>query len=84
MILAVCSFGPKIKGTIKLNTMSTFLDRLREEELEVASKAIKLQEFISTENFEKLSEGNQYLLRKQLEVMTEYVEIVGLRIELNQ
>lgn len=64
--------------------MSTFLDRLREEELEVASKAIKLQEFISTENFEKLSEGNQYLLRKQLEVMTEYVEIVGLRIELNQ
>jgi hypothetical protein len=64
--------------------MSTFLERLREEELEVASKAIKLKEFISTENFEKLSEGNQYLLRKQLEVMTEYVEIVGLRIELNQ
>lgn len=64
--------------------MSTFLERLREEELEVASKAIKLQEFILTENFEKLSEGNQYLLRKQLEVMTEYVEIVGLRIELNQ
>lgn len=64
--------------------MSTFLERLEQEEKELAFKAIKLQEFTSTDSFKELSEGNQYLLMRQLEVMTEYIEIVGLRIELNQ
>jgi hypothetical protein len=64
--------------------MSTFLERLKQEEIELATKAIKLQEFMSTDAFEELSEGNQYLLDKQLEVMTEYVNILGTRIELNE
>lgn len=63
--------------------MSTFLDRLKEEEKELASKAIKLQEFMNTDAFQELSDGNQYLLTKQLEVMTEYINILGTRIELN-
>jgi len=63
--------------------MSTFLERLKEEEKELANKAIKLQEFMSTDTFIELSDGNQYLLEKQLEVMTEYVNILGTRIELN-
>lgn len=63
--------------------MSTFLERLKEEELELAAKAIKLQEFLYTDDFEELSEGNQYLLERQFEVMTEYVNILGTRIELN-
>ncbi len=64
--------------------MSTFLERLRQEEKELASKAIKLQEFMETDAFEELSEGNQYLLDKQLEAMTEYINILGTRIELNE
>jgi hypothetical protein len=64
--------------------MSTFLERLRQEEKELASKAIKLQEFMETDVFEELSEGNQYLLDKQLEAMTEYINILGTRIELNE
>lgn len=64
--------------------MSTFLERLQQEEVELAAKAIKLQEFMSTDAFEELSEGNQYLLDKQLEAMEEYLNILGLRIELNE
>ena len=64
--------------------MSTFLERLKEEELELASKAMKLSEFILTDAFEELSEGNQYLLDKQLDAMSEYLNILGTRIELNE
>ncbi len=63
--------------------MSTFLERLEQEESELLNKAAKLQEFIGTDAFEQLSEGNQYLLDKQLEAMTEYLNILGTRIELN-
>jgi hypothetical protein len=63
--------------------MSTFLERLKEEEKELATKAIKLSQFISTDAYQELSDGNQYLLQKQLEVMAEYVNILGPRIELN-
>ena len=62
--------------------MNTFLERLKQEEIELAGKAIKLKDFISTEKFNELSEGNQYLLVKQLEVMIEYINILGTRIEL--
>ncbi len=63
--------------------MSTFLERLKEEELDLASKVVKLSEFMLTDAFEQLSEGNQYLLEKQLEAMSEYLDILGTRIELN-
>jgi hypothetical protein len=63
--------------------MSTFLERLKEEEKELATKAIKLSQFISTDAYQELSDGNQYLLQKQLELMAEYVNILGTRIELN-
>ena len=62
--------------------MNTFLERLKQEEIELAGKAIKLKNFISIEKFNELSEGNQYLLVKQLEVMIEYINILGTRIEL--
>jgi hypothetical protein len=64
--------------------MSTFLERLEQEEKELASKAIKLSEFLTTDAYQELSDGNQYLLQKQLEVMSEYVNILGTRIELNK
>lgn len=64
--------------------MSTFLERLQEEEKELAIKAIKLKEFMETPVFQDLSESNQYLLIKQLEVMSEYINILGTRIELNK
>lgn len=61
---------------------SIFLERLKQEEIELAAKAIKLDKFISTKSFKELSEGNQYLLDRQLVVMTEYINILGTRIEL--
>lgn len=64
--------------------MSTFLERLKEEEKELSGKAIKLAQFMETDSFEELSEGNQYLLDKQLDAMTEYLNILGTRIELNE
>lgn len=63
--------------------MSTFLERLEQEENELASRIISLQVFMGTDAFEELSEGNQYLLDKQLEAMTEYISILFTRIELN-
>lgn len=63
--------------------MSTFLERLEEEEKELASKYIKLKEFMNSSTFQQLSESNQYLLTKQSEVMAEYINILGTRIELN-
>lgn len=63
--------------------MSTFLERLKEEEKELTVKSMKLAEFMGTDAFEELSEGNQYLLDKQLDAMTEYLNILGTRIELN-
>jgi hypothetical protein len=64
--------------------MSTFLERLEQEEKELAIKYIKLKEFMNTSIFQQLSESNQYLLTKQLEVMAEYINILGTRIELNK
>lgn len=64
--------------------MSTFLERLKQEEKELAIKAIKLKEFTLTDAFQELSDGNQYLLHKQLEVMSDYIGILVIRIELNQ
>ena len=63
--------------------MSTFLERLEQEADALALKTISLSEFTKTDNFEKLSEANQYLLKKQLEVMLEYTNILTIRIELN-
>lgn len=63
--------------------MSTFLERLEEEEKELAIKYIGLKEFMNSSTFQQLSEGNQYLLTKQSEVMAEYINILGTRIELN-
>lgn len=63
--------------------MSTFLERLEQEADALALKTISLSEFTKTDNFEKLSKANQYLLKKQLEVMLEYTNILTIRIELN-
>ena len=62
--------------------MSTFLERLREEEKELQIKAIKLHEFTHTETFQELSDGNRYLLGKQLYVMWDYIGLLRTRIEL--
>lgn len=64
--------------------MSDFLERLKQEEKELSVKAIKLQEFTLTNAFQELSDANQILLHKQLEVMSDYIGVLVIRIELNQ
>lgn len=62
--------------------MSTFLERLQQEQKELNEKLEKLGDFIVSENFEKLSKANKMLLRKQCSVMNEYNEVLILRLEL--
>lgn len=64
--------------------MSTFLERLIEEEKQVNNNLIKLDNYISTsDHFKSLSIANQLLLQDQRHAMNTYVNILTMRIELN-
>jgi hypothetical protein len=63
--------------------MSDFLARLDQEELELNNKIIKLHQYVNSDFFPVLSDASQYLLKKQLEIMTEYSNILNVRIEFN-
>lgn len=60
----------------------TFLDRLKIEECELASKLQSLNNFLTTEAFKKLDDINQYLLTEQAKAMNSYSEILSDRIRL--
>ena len=63
--------------------MSTFKERLIEEQLELDKKICKLKEFIDYNvEFIKLSKEQQYLLHKQFYYMDEYNKILIRRLEL--
>jgi len=63
--------------------MSTFLERLQEEQKELDTKLSKLTEFLETPAFKNLSPQNRELLFNQEVVMSEYSDILANRIELN-
>lgn len=60
----------------------TFMDRLKLEHSELSVKTNKLNYFVCSDNFLKLSIGNRSLLSKQLNVMFEYCNILEIRLEL--
>lgn len=62
--------------------MSTFKERLIAEEKELVERCEKLHAFIETSPvFKTLGEFDQYLLKSQYITMTEYADILSLRIE---
>ena len=64
--------------------MSTFLERLVKEKEQVNGNLIKLDDYISTsDHFKSLSIANQLLLQDQRHAMNTYVNILTIRIELN-
>lgn len=60
--------------------MGTFLERLVQEQKELNEKLTKLRDFIGTENFLKLKEADQLLLKMQYKYMDQYNDILCIRI----
>lgn len=58
-------------------------ERLIAEEKELSDRIEKLTVFVKSENYKKLNDENQYLLRKQLNSMKEYESILQRRIQIN-
>lgn len=59
-------------------------ERLIAEEKELSDRIEKLTVFVESENYKKLNDENQYLLRKQLDSMKEYESILQRRIQINR
>jgi len=61
--------------------MEDFKQRLLEETQELSTKLQKLNEFMASETFIKLSRVEKDLLYEQARVMNSYVQILGKRLE---
>ena len=73
------------KKIIATNNMeNTFLDRLKTEKNELLDKTTKLGMFLTSEKVKELSDANTLLLKQQFEIMNAYLNILIIRIELNE
>lgn len=62
--------------------MSTFLERLEEEEKQLSEKVTKLGDFVENNpSFENVSDIQSVLLKAQLNTMISYLHILQDRIE---
>ena len=61
--------------------MEDFKQRLLEETQELATKLNKLNEFMASETFIKLSRVEKNLLYNQVATMNSYIQILGTRLE---
>lgn len=57
-----------------------FIDRMCEESNWLTEKVNKLGEFMQTENYFKIDQQQQILLLQQLNAMSEYSNILNMRI----
>ena len=62
--------------------MSDFKNRLEVEKNELLDKVTKLTLFLGSEKIEGLSDANVLLLKRQLTVMNDYLNILIVRLEL--
>lgn len=63
--------------------MEDYKVRVLVEHFELTSKLIKLEAFINTEKFESMKATEQgQLLMKQKDIMDEYLNILGKRLDL--
>ncbi|MBQ4844399.1 hypothetical protein [Pseudoalteromonas sp. MMG005] len=61
--------------------MSGFISRVIEEKKELDLKLEKLNAFLESSASDELCKGDEYLLRRQRQVMTEYSCVLSTRIE---
>ncbi|WZE63646.1 hypothetical protein PANI_CDS0127 [Maribacter phage Panino] len=62
--------------------MNNFIERLKDEKLQLSVKLDGLTGFLNLDNTEAMVGKTQYyLLRKQKEVMAEYLEILTVRLD---
>ena len=61
---------------------STFYDRLLIEAQEIAIKTNSLNDFMRTQAFVDLDRENKDLLYRQSRLMNEYLQILGIRLEI--
>lgn len=76
------SWSPKEVFERAYRQSETYLDRMLIEKEEVSSRYLKGREFTFTQQFRKLPEQAQVLLRKQLDAMEQYLYLLSQRIEL--
>jgi hypothetical protein len=60
----------------------SFYDRLLAEAQELATKTNALNDFMRTQNFVDLDRQNKDLLYKQSRLMSEYLQVLGQRLEI--
>jgi hypothetical protein len=64
--------------------METYKERLKKETEELMIKTNKLQDFMRTDTFYFLDRNKKDLLYKQLHAMLDYLQVLGLRCELEE
>lgn len=62
--------------------MQPFEQRVVDEHTDLEGKVVRLEEFVGTPTYHALSHAQQYLLRRQLIAMREYLDILAARIAL--
>lgn len=62
--------------------MSTFIDRLKIERKELDEKIVKLDNFLTSDLEQPITEEMYKLLKRQLTVMLNYLAILDLRLEI--
>ncbi len=72
----------EVKETPSEKQGNTFLDRLQNECRELVIKKVALQNFFGNPTFPNLAREDKALLYEQDRLMSRYIEILGLRIEL--
>jgi hypothetical protein len=63
--------------------MSDWKERLKDETIELATKYNKLQDYMRTNAFYELDRQNKDLLYEQAHAMLTYLQILGIRCEIN-
>ena len=76
------SWSPKEVFERAYRQSETYLDRMLIEKAEVSSRYLKGREFTFSQQFRKLTDQEQTLLRKQLDAMEQYLYLLTKRIDL--
>ena len=71
-----------VPTAMKIKLFTEFMQRVQEELNELVEKRQRLEDFIQSEAFAKLSENSQELLKEQSDHMYGYINVLRRRIEL--
>ena len=75
------SWSPKETFEEAYKIADTYLDRMRIEYEDVKERILKLHEFMMSDEFRELNKDKQEKLEDQCSAMTDYIVILGQRID---